>query len=395
MRHLGLALFIAACGGTDAAQPPDAPVAPDAPTGPSGCPRTAAPDDRPRHVVVSHPYDAEGGQAGGYEVLELSEAGVLSRPNRTFTMGRAVVGTIAFTPDGEVGLAALDNGKLAVFRLDAAGIPTVVHAEFAGSFYASRVVVEGRGDRALILDGNTRENGGGVYLVTIGCDGTITDHGMLAAAKLPGGLAFAGSRALVAAADLLDSPTAGDDVHLLDWSDTPGRVTGVDAFGDDMAIIGGSALTHDSGTFLVGDTSQFSGVPNRVAVVEVELGLHPKLVAQPSLAVEDPQAIVASPFGNVAVVASAFGDALFVLDDAGPSGAWRVRGEVAYTGGSPQLPGDLARIDRGTLRGHVLVSENVSVRQLTFRSDGTVEDLGALAFGSGLQNISGAIGVTP
>jgi hypothetical protein len=41
------------------------------------------------------------------------------------------------------------------------------------------------------------------------------------------------------------------------------------------------------------------------------------------------------------------------------------------------------------------VSENVSVRQLAFRTGGVVEDLGSLAFGSGLQNIGGAIGVTP
>jgi len=59
------------------------------------------------------------------------------------------------------------------------------------------------------------------------------------------------------------------------------------------------------------------------------------------------------------------------------------------------LPGDLATIDRGALKGRVLVSENVSVRQLAFRADGSVEDLGSLQFGSGLDNIGGAIGVTP
>jgi len=43
----------------------------------------------------------------------------------------------------------------------------------------------------------------------------------------------------------------------------------------------------------------------------------------------------------------------------------------------------------------VLVSENVSVRQLAFHEDGSVEDVGSLAFGDGLESISGAIGVTP
>lgn len=394
MRMSTLAL-VAACGGsTDAPVSPDAgDPDPDASVGPSGCARTAAPADRPRFVVVSHPYDTAGMQAGGFEVLELSQAGLLTRPNRLFTMGRALVGTIAFTPDGEVGLAALDNGKLGVFRLDAAGVPTVVHAEFDGSFYASRVIVEPRGDRALVIDGNTRDNGGGIYLVTIGCDGTLTDHGLLSAARTPGGIAVLGTRALVAAGDVLDS-ASGNDVHLLDWSATPTIATGVDAFGDDEAIIGGTAVTHDGSTFLVGDVSQFSGLPNRVAVVDVTPA--GELVARGVVAVEDPEAIVTSPFGAVAVVASAFGDALFVLDaDPNIASAWRRRGEVAYSGARPQLPGDLAMIDRGMLRGHVLVSENVSVRHLVFGTDGSVADLGSLAFGSGLQNISGAIGVTP
>lgn len=387
-----LATLLAACGGdgsnTDDSPTPDAAAMPD---GPAGCARTPAAADRTRFVVVSHPYDAAGERAGGYEVLELSATGALTRPGRTFTMGRASFGTIAFTPDGEVGLVALEDGKLGVFRLDAAGVPIVVDAGFAGSFYASDVIVDPRGDRAYVLDGNTRENGGGIYLVTLGCDGTPTDHGKLAAAKLPGALVIAGERALVAAADYEASP-AGDDVHALAWGDAPALAGGVDAFGDDEAIIGGAALTADGATFLVGDTSQFASAPNRVAIVGVAAS---GLTARGTLPVEDPQAIAASPFGDVAVVASAFGDALVVLDANGANGAWRVRGEVAYQGGGPQLPGDLAMIERGALRGHVFVSENVSVRHLAFRDTGAVEDLGSLAFGMGLQNIGGAIGVTP
>ncbi|MDQ3367543.1 MAG: hypothetical protein M3680_19145 [Myxococcota bacterium] len=383
----------AGCGGgtasSDGQPPPDSRALPD---GPAGCARSPAPADRARHVVVSHPYDAAGERSGQYEVLDLSPTGALTRPGRTFTMGRATSGTIAFTPDGDVGLLALEDGTLGVFRIDAAGTPTVVHAGFAGSFHASRVVVDPRGDRALVLDGNWREHGGGIYLVTIACDGTLTDHGLLAAAKLPGALAFAGTRAVLAAHDVLDSPTTGHDVHLLGWGDSPAVVAGVDAFGDDLQIVGGAALTPDGATFLVGDTSQFGDVPNGVAVVAITgTGLAPA----GRIAVEDPAAIAASPFGNVAVVASAFGDALVVLDTGGAGGAWRVRGEVPYAGADPQLPGELASIERGALRGHVFVAENVSVRHLAFRDTGAVDDLGSLAFGMGLANISGAIGVTP
>jgi hypothetical protein len=389
MRTRFVALLVAACGGTDPLGPDAA--TPDAPEGPSGCPRSAAPADRARHVVVSHPYDAAGMPAGTFEVLELSTAGELSRPGRTFTLGRAVFGTIAFTPDGEVGLAALDNGTLGVFRLDPDGMPSVVHAGFSGTFYASRVVVDPRGDRALVIDGNTRGNGGGIYLVTIDCDGALTEHGPVVLANTPGGIAFAAGDRAIVAGPTEDAPP-GDDLTLVRWSERPERVSSVDAFGDELAIVGGAALTHDRATYLVGDTSQFSGVPNRVAVVTVA---GDTLTARQTLDVEDPQAIATSPFGDVAVVASAFGDALFVLDAGGPGGAWRVRGEVAYRGGRPQLPGDVAAIERGALRGHVFVSENVSVRHLAFGADGTVTDLGSLAFGSGLANIGGAIGVTP
>jgi hypothetical protein len=340
--------------------------------------------------VVSHPYDSAGAKSGMYEVLELSAAGALTRPGTTFEMGRASFGSIVFTPDGEVGLVATEDGKLGVFRL-VGGVPAVVHAAFDGAFYASRVVIEPRGDSALVLDGNWRENGGGIYRVTIGCDGTLTEVGKVAAAKLPAALAFTDdAHVVVAATDVMDSTTAGHDVHLLGWSAAPSVLAGSDAFGDDMAIVGGAALTADKQTFLVGDTSQFANVPNRVAAVKVTATGVAKGDVVP---VEDPAAIAASPFGNVAIVASAFGDAIYILDI--NAGAWRVRGQVAYVGGSPKIPADVAQIDRGTLRGHVLVSENVGVRHLAFRETGAVDDLGSITFGMGLQNIAGAIGVTP
>lgn len=43
----------------------------------------------------------------------------------------------------------------------------------------------------------------------------------------------------------------------------------------------------------------------------------------------------------------------------------------------------------------MLVSELEGVRRIAFRANGTVEDTGLLALGDGLENIAGAIGVTP
>jgi len=329
-------------------------------------------------------------KANVFEVLELSATGTLTRPDRTFMMGRGAFGVISFTPDGEVGMLAQEDGSVGVFRIDAGGAATVVHAALTGEFYASRVVADPDGEHAWILDGNTRENGGGLYRATIGCDGSFSDIALTAPARLPGGVGFVGDHLVVAAGNILDSMTAGDDVHLLDLQNrtTPVPLDGADAFGDDAQIIGGTALTADRSTFLVGDTGN-----GRVAVVGV--GATTITPAAKLASIADPQGIATSPFGNVAIVTSALGDAISILDDDGANDTWRIRGLVDYKGGKPQLPGDVAAIHAGMLDGHVLVSENVSIRHLAFRSNGTVEDLGSFPFGAGLQNIAGAIGVTP
>jgi hypothetical protein len=381
-------------------------LAPPRDDGPHGCARKPASEDGPRRLVVSHPFDAKGEPSGAFEVMDVSADGALSRPGRTFTMGaRAVAGTITFTPDREVGLVALDNGKLGVFRLDADGKPTVVHDAFTGRFDAGRVIMEPSGDRALVIDRNWREHGGGIYRVTIGCDGTLTDEGQVLPAKNPGAAAFAGDRLLVAAADAGDAPTPtptptsntqpADNVFLFAQTKPPAKIGSAQPFANEQVIIGGSALTRDGKTFLVGDVNQYGDFPNQVAAVDVG---DDGLKSAGAVKVPDPEAIAASPFGNVAIVTSAFNDAIQVIDRNGPQNTWRLRGPVRYSGGKPQLPGDVATIDRGKLNGHVYVSENSAVRHLAFREDGSVVDLGSLQTGNNtgndLQSINGAIGVT-
>ncbi len=391
----GWILAFTACGGGGHSTG-DAPSgdshAIDAGTSDAGCARVAAPVDRVRQVVISHPYDAASNEANAWEVLDLSTAGVLTRPKRTFTMGRATGGVMAFTPDGEIGAVSQEDGSLGVVKLASDGTPTVIAAAFTGSFYATGVAVAPSGDRVYVLDGNTRDNGGGIYAVDIACDGSVTDAGLVAAAKLPGGLAFVpgGDHAVVAAGDFLTS-TAGDSAHLVTLGAAPTWIGGANAFGDDMAIVGGSTLTSDAGHFLIGDISQFSGIPNRVAVVSVSSAA---VAAVNVIAnVGDPEAIVASPFGDVALVTDGFGNAFHVLDDTGTG--WKLRGDVTYVGAAPQLPAGAVEIAVGALSGTALVAENLGVRIATFGHDGAVTDHGAFALGSGTENITGAIGVTP
>ncbi len=396
-------ILLAACGSDHHdSSSPDAGSASDGggsgSTMPGVCGRTL-PADGVRRVVVSKPYTADSNPANTYEVLTLSAAGELTRPAPPvkFEMGRAAFGNITFTPDGTIGLVPQSDGKIGVFSLAADGTPTVIDAAFDGGFYAEKLVMDPGGDYVYGIDPDTRANHGGIYAIQIGCDGTPTALGLVAAGSTPGGLILDGSRAFVAGGAILDSAT-GVDATMITWSagmPTPAITASADAFGDDKMIVGGTALSADKKTLFIGDTNSFSGVPNRIAVVKVGGSeLAPASVLTP---VSDPEAIVASPFGNVALVSSTQdGDAILILDDGGTNNAWRVRGPVTYNGAPPMLPADMAPITRGALEGHVLVVELSSVRHLRFdEQPAGVTDLGSLAFGDGIDDILGAIGVTP
>jgi hypothetical protein len=402
-RSLVLVLaVVAACGGDDSMSNNggvDSGSGNGSDSGNGSCtrqPGVPAAADRTRYVVVAHPYTSDGSPSPMFEVLSVTSDGTLSRfePARTFSLGdRMPFGVISFTPDGEIGIAPLDNGNLGVFRIDADGMPTVVDPDFDGAFYADRVVMDPSGERAYVIDRNTRDNGGGIYSVTIACDGTLTDGDLVAAANAPGGFGLAGTSAVLAARDVLDSPTTGDDVHLLDWSSATPTVTGGgDAFGDDTQVFSGFALSHDGGTGFIGDSNVVG--TNRIAVVGVGTS---DITPLKILDLTDPSSIVASPFGDVALVSSSQppDEGLYVLDKQGPASTWQIAGELTYMGANPQLPGDAVMIAAGQLTGHVFVSELSNMRQVAFQNTGEVEDLGSLTFGDGLEEILGAIGITP
>jgi hypothetical protein len=375
------------------------------PEGDSRCERWPGRATRPRRVVVSHPYDASGASSNVYQVLALSEDGKLSTTGVRFRMGRLAFGRIVFTPDGQVGLAAQDDGSIGVFRFDRLGVARVVHSAFTGLGYAGSLVMDPRGDRVYVLDNEWRESGGGIYSARIGCDGTLTKEGMLAPAKRPAGMMLLPGarredppRAVLAAVDVLGS-AAGDSAHLLRWPArlpaAPTVLSGADAFGDDEFIVSAVATTADARYALFGDNSEFSGVPNRISVVAIE---GDKLRAVSVLTpINDPMAIVLSPWNNAGLVVSGYGNAIFRLtyDPAATTAPFVNKGAIAYVGGRPQLPSGAELLERGSLRGRVLVAELSGVRQVAFASDGTIQDLGLFSLGDDLDTIVGAVGVEP
>jgi hypothetical protein len=113
--------------------------------------------------------------------------------------------------------------------------------------------------------------------------------------------------------------------------------------------------------------------------------------------VQDPVGIVLSPFGNAGLVVSGYGNAVlpFTYDPTFPKTPLTMRPQPAYVGKRPQLPDTAVGIERGKLKGWVLLSENTGVRRMVFAADGSLRDVGVTTTGDKLSDIVGAIGVQP
>ena len=358
--------------------------------GSTRCARTAAPADADRRVVVSHPFDKDGNDATGFELLTLSSAGVLTKNNVTFNMGTALESDIAVTPDGNVALVAQEDGTVGVVRFDG-NVATVVHAAFKGTFYAGRVIMDPRGDRAYVLDEDTATNHGGVFAVDIACDGSLTDRGLV----VPGGganaMAFVPgtTQAVLSAIAAFDSG-ASADTDLVDLSDAGALVASGGAFPEGGAIVSDVAVTPDGLYALLADDGILVG--NRVAVVTV-----PGLLPRGMLNVPNPAAVVASPFANAALILSSDGNDAIRLARYTPDASmpFMITSEITYVNGKPELPSFAQVVTRGALTGLVLVAENTAVRLVQFHDDGGATDVAKLDFGAATEDVVGVIGMQP
>ncbi len=396
MRHHLLPLLLTACTtpaldtdtGADTADASDTAVA-------TGCRAGAPRPDADRYGVVSLPYTAAGGQAPAWEVVRLAPSGTLHRTGTSFTMGRAFDGVVRFTPDGSLGLAVQEDGSLGVFTLGTDGAVAVLDAAFSddgkgGSFYASDVLIDDDGERAWVVDGNWANNGGGIYAIALPCEtGRPVAGGLVVGAKLARHLFPApGGRHVVVAREVGDDATG--HAYLVDLAG-PTVVDAVRLWPDDDAIAGGAALAGDGAHLVVGDVSAFSGVPNRLAVARLDADTLTALqVLSP---VEDPTGIGA--WGAATLVASGFGDALIRVSYAPGSAPFAVDGPLSTTGGAPQIPSAVVTVAAPDGDGWMLVPEVKGVRVVRATASGGLTDLGVSAFGDGLDNLPGALGLQP
>ena len=364
------------------------------------CQWEPGPSDYVRKVVVALPFGPEGQQSDRYTVLDLDTDGNLTASEVFFELTRSSYGKVVFTPNGKYGLVPTDQGKLVVFSISDTNEVTVIEKEYVGGFgYASSVIPAGDGSRFYVINSQWRNHGGGIYLISLNCDGSVVDEGLVAPGKIVSNLLFSPQfpgKAFVSAMDLLDS-TEGDDAFVLSWGDEPKLLAGTNAFGDDVAQIASGALTMDGRFMLLGDNQVYNdeNVPNRVAVVEIgQNSLQRKQVISP---INDPVGIVTSPFNNAAIVLSGFGNNVIVLGyNPAATPAFTNNGPVAWgANGKVQLPFATDMITRGALKGLVLIAEVEGIRSLRFNQDGTVSDLGNTRVGTGDMMIPGAMGVQP
>jgi hypothetical protein len=370
---------------------------------PGSCPRTAKPDDHVRKVVVSHPYNENppgpAQKAKDYEVLELSTTGTLTKTNVKFQMGRSL-NDIVFTPDGEVGITAQEDGTLGVFKFDKnTGAVQVVHTNFTAqvggktAFYAARVVMSHDGSRVFIIDRNTRENGGGIYDAKINCDGTLTFGSQLVSGGKAHAMALIPSNpqtAVLIAGSALSSPTT-DYSHRIDLSTNPPARTGGGSVFTTEAIASWVSVTPDSKWAFVTDDSLYG---SKMAPINLTT-----MAAGATLTTSNPAGMVMSPFGNAGLLIESTGtDHLkkITYDAANATTPFAVGAEVAYVGGATELPSWANVITRGTLKGRILVSELEAVRQLDFGADGSITDRGTFSVASGVYSgLIGGFGIEP
>lgn len=352
-----------------------------------------SPADGPRRLVASHPVSNDGGQDDNrFEVFDVSSTGAVTVTGKQFRMGTAsdYVSPIAFTPDGRVGFAPHDDGKIGVFRFEGDDV-VVVHAAFDPEISAKKVTFLAESQKLLVVDFNALANGGGLYTFDVACDGSLSNRQLLLAADVPTSVVTFDGKALVAARSVGTSATM-QDVHLVDLASKT-VLSSATGFPDRDAISASISISRDRRLVAVPDFNAFAG-GNRVGFLELNGNT---LTSRGVLDVSSAIAVAFSPFADRALVVRSDSTSNFMSAD------WNATTLTGFTLNSfdyvhakPQLPGIPTMITRGALEGRVFVGTLDSIRQVQFERDGRITDVSnTRASGTDLEQIIGVIGITP
>ena len=235
-------------------------------------------------MVVSKPFD--GAQTEW-------ATGTLQGLEGSMTLGRTFANEVAWTPDGQVGAVAHEDGSLSVWTREGP-----LAAAMSGEWYASRVVAHPSGRAFIIVDGNWPNNGGGLFTLPINCDNSLGTVERLNTSKLATDVVFVGDEALVVAVEVEGHP---GHIHRLDedWQVLQSAVV----FDYEGSSPSDAELGPD-GSIWVTDISMWGDDENRVVILE------PDLSVRATVLVRDPLDIAVS---DTALVLSGFNDEVLLV----------------------------------------------------------------------------------
>jgi hypothetical protein len=361
--------------------------------------------ERERVVLVGQSFTPNPGQVGTeIRSLTLTPDGTLTTQGIRLDVG-ADPARIEFVPSGELALVVANDpdpmqpdhlisvavdGPLSMRVVDRVRLPNAGYGDL-------RLTADGR--TAYTIGSNSTPEGG-VSVVDIACDGTLTlEPQLFINVLLAASMVFRPGEdevILLGGQAVFTDPPDPNDVRLLR---RVGRlltdVRPFDIYGDFIDALR-IAVDPLGRTLLIPNGSPFSNEGNQLSIVAIDRSAHVLTEVDRLMNFDDAREAIFSPDGQTALVTQFQPGKVAVLTDLGAGLA--LADEVGGIGLAEQM----AMISRGSLSGRVFVTSvdpseatGPNIAMLRIASPGVVTELPQLNLGSGSENIPGAIAVTP
>lgn len=375
-------------------------------TGPrdSGVPDVGSPDsgivchfdrtgdaERPRIVLVGHPYDANANRGHEIRSMTLTSAGNLVDNGMRLDVG-ARVQRLELVPSGELALALGEEGELISLAVNGTTVSVLDMITLPSADFGE-LHISSDGRTAWIVGLNVAETSG-ISVVRIGCDGSLLeDPSQFLNIRLAESMAFlpGRQRAVLLGGQAVFDPVDPKDLRMIELNAQGGfhEISNADIFMDTVSA-GRIAVSPDGLTAMIPNGSLFSNEASQVLVA----GISGTTISERArvLNLEGPSEALFSVDGRVVLVSRPEANRVSVLRD--PGTGWALATEIAGIG----LVDQLVMISRGSLSGLVLapstdVDGTSNIAILKIDSNGAVRDLGQFNFGDGFEQIPEAIAV--
>jgi DNA-binding beta-propeller fold protein YncE len=304
---------------------------------------------------------------------------------------------LAMVPSGEMALALGEDGTLTSLSIGGVNDVSVVDTVELPSGGYSDLLIPDHAQFAYAWNKNSTDDSG-ISTVLLQCDGTLTLHSdAFFPVILAEGMALYnnGQRAFVVGGQQsFNEPETPEDMRIFSVKESGGfsEIGAFDIFSD-FIWSGRVAVSPDGTVGVVPNASAFSTEGGTVMVVDIGNDTISQSHSIPDLS--DAFRAMFSPDGQTVLVTQVEPGRVAVLQDLG-TGL-----EVVDTLYGIGLADDFDMVRRGGLSGTVLIPStdptepgpNVAI--LSIDGPGTVSDLGQVEFGSGLNQIPGAIAIQP